>query len=127
MRAPAELLHESHSPAVSSRRAVARLRRGSVRYWIETLRASTFRLPAFQEALRAVLGGGRTSRGTGILLSSGLVDEAFARYGADANRAATYLATFRAVAKKYATKLPEEVLERLVASTPGDEGVVRRG
>lgn len=57
-----------------------------------------------------------------ILLSSGLVDEAFARYGADANRAGTYLATFRAVAKKYPTKSPEEVLERLVASTPGDEG-----
>jgi hypothetical protein len=57
-----------------------------------------------------------------ILLSSGLVDEAFTRYAADANRAGTYLATFRAVAKKYATKSPEEVLERLVASTPGDDG-----
>ncbi len=57
-----------------------------------------------------------------ILLSSGLVDEAFARYSADANRAGTYLATFRAVAKKYPTKAPEEVLERLVASTPGDDG-----
>jgi hypothetical protein len=57
-----------------------------------------------------------------ILLSSGLVDEAFARYAADANRASTYLATFRAVAKKYPTKSPEEVLERLVASTPGDDG-----
>jgi hypothetical protein len=57
-----------------------------------------------------------------ILLSSGLVDEAFARYAADANRAGTYLATFRAVAKKYPTKAPEEVLERLVASTPGEGG-----
>jgi hypothetical protein len=57
-----------------------------------------------------------------ILLSSGLVDEAFARYAADANRAGTYLATFRAVSKKYPTKSPEDVLERLVASTPGDDG-----
>ena len=57
-----------------------------------------------------------------ILLSSGLVDEAFERYAADANRAGTYLATFRAVAKKYPTKSEEDVLARLVASTPGDEG-----
>ena len=57
-----------------------------------------------------------------ILLSSGLVDEAFARYAADANRAGTYLATFRAVAKKYPMKSLEDVLGRLVASTPGDEG-----
>ena len=57
-----------------------------------------------------------------ILLSSGLVDESFTRYAADANRAGTYLATFRAVAKKYPTKSPEQVLDRLVASTPGDEG-----
>lgn len=57
-----------------------------------------------------------------ILLSSGLVDEAFERYSADANRAGTYLATFRAVAKKYPTKSEEDVLARLVASTPGDEG-----
>jgi len=57
-----------------------------------------------------------------ILLSSGLVDEAFERYAADANRAGTYLATYRAVAKKYPTKSEEDVLARLVASTPGDEG-----
>ncbi|CAN5812070.1 hypothetical protein BH09MYX1_BH09MYX1_46920 [soil metagenome] len=57
-----------------------------------------------------------------ILLSSGLSDEAFERYAAEANGAGTYVATFRAVAKKYATKSPAEVLDRLVASTPGDEG-----
>jgi hypothetical protein len=57
-----------------------------------------------------------------ILLSSGFVDEAFARYSVDANRAGTYLATFHVVAKKYPTKSPVELLERLVASTPGDEG-----
>jgi hypothetical protein len=57
-----------------------------------------------------------------MLVSSGFVDEAFARYAGDANRAGTYLATFRAVARKYPTKSPDEVLERLVASTPGDDG-----
>lgn len=57
-----------------------------------------------------------------ILLSSGIVDEAFERYAAEATRAGTYLATFRAVSKKYPTKSADEVLARLVASTPGDEG-----
>jgi hypothetical protein len=36
-----------------------------------------------------------------ILLSSGLVDEAYRRYGLVSNRAGTYLGTFRAVARKY--------------------------
>ena len=36
-----------------------------------------------------------------ILLSSGLRDEAYARHGLCANREGTYLATFRAVVKKY--------------------------
>jgi hypothetical protein len=40
-----------------------------------------------------------------VLLSSGLIDEAYRRYGLDANQAGTYLATFRAVAKKYPHKL----------------------
>jgi len=57
-----------------------------------------------------------------ILLSSGLVDEAFTRYGAESSRAGTYLATFRAAAKKYPTKSAHDVLDRLVAATPGDEG-----
>ncbi len=57
-----------------------------------------------------------------ILLSSGLGDEAFTRYAAEANRAGTYLATFRAVQRKYPTKPANEVLALLVASTPGDEG-----
>ncbi|NOY94577.1 MAG: hypothetical protein GXP55_25650 [Deltaproteobacteria bacterium] len=57
-----------------------------------------------------------------ILLSSGLVDEAYQRYGLAANRAGTYLAWFRAVAKKYPHKRPAEILEDLVATTPGDEG-----
>jgi hypothetical protein len=54
-----------------------------------------------------------------ILLSSSLIDEAYARYGARARRGATYLATFRAVAKH---KRPEEILTDLVRTTPGEEG-----
>jgi hypothetical protein len=57
-----------------------------------------------------------------ILLSSGLVDEAYERYGLLAGRAGTYLATFRAVAKKYPHKSAGELLADLVKSTPGDEG-----
>lgn len=57
-----------------------------------------------------------------ILLSSGLVDEAYRRYGVRAHRGGTYLATFRAVAKKYPHKQPSEILADLVKTTPGDEG-----
>lgn len=57
-----------------------------------------------------------------ILLSSGLADDAYARYGLTANRAGTYLATFRAVAKKYPQKSAREILADLVKTTPGDEG-----
>jgi len=57
-----------------------------------------------------------------VLLSSGLVDEAYRRYGLAANQAGTYLATFRAVAKKYPSKPAREILGDLVATTPGDEG-----
>jgi tetratricopeptide (TPR) repeat protein len=57
-----------------------------------------------------------------ILLSSGLVDEAYRRYGLLANRAGTYLAWYRAVAKKYPHVRPAQVLDDLVAFTPGEEG-----
>jgi hypothetical protein len=57
-----------------------------------------------------------------IMLSSGLIDEAYRRYGLSANRAGTYLATFRAVARKYPRKAPEDILSDLVATTPGEEG-----
>ncbi|CAB3774526.1 hypothetical protein LMG29542_07903 [Paraburkholderia humisilvae] len=36
-----------------------------------------------------------------ILLSSSMMDEAYRRYAIEANQAATHLATFRAIAKKY--------------------------
>lgn len=57
-----------------------------------------------------------------ILLSSGMVDEAYARFGLRANQGGTYLASFRAVAKKYPHKAAAEILADLVKATPGDEG-----
>jgi hypothetical protein len=60
--------------------------------------------------------------GEEILLSAGMAAEAYARYGLSANRAGTYLATFRAVAKRYPDKEAKEILADLVATTPGEEG-----
>ncbi len=57
-----------------------------------------------------------------ILLSSGLLDEAYSRYAVEANQGTTNLATFRAIAKKYPNKQPDEILRDLIASTPGAEG-----
>ena len=57
-----------------------------------------------------------------ILLASGMAEEAYNRYAITASRKATYLATFRAIVKKYQQKKPEAILNDLVASTPGDEG-----
>ena len=57
-----------------------------------------------------------------LLLSSGLVEEAYRRYGLRANRAPTYVAWFRRVAKTYPHKRPDDILADLVAETPGEEG-----
>jgi len=57
-----------------------------------------------------------------VLLSSGFVDEAYERYGLVANQAGTYAAWFRAVAKTYPHKKPQQILDDLVAETPGEEG-----
>lgn len=57
-----------------------------------------------------------------VLLSSGFADEAYERYGLLANQAGTYAAWFRAVSKKYPHKKPAEILDDLVAETPGEEG-----
>jgi hypothetical protein len=57
-----------------------------------------------------------------LLLSSGLTDEAYRRYGLVANQGGTYLATFRAVTRRYPHKAPQEILADLVKTTPGDEG-----
>ena len=57
-----------------------------------------------------------------ILRSTGRMDEAYSRYALTANRTHTYLAWFRAVAKKYPDKPRGGVLSDLVQLTPGDEG-----
>lgn len=57
-----------------------------------------------------------------LLLSSGLADEAYRRYGLEANRAGTYLAWFRAVLRKYPHKTAEGILADLIDYTPGEEG-----
>jgi tetratricopeptide (TPR) repeat protein len=57
-----------------------------------------------------------------VLLSSGLADEAYARYAIAARQGTTFLATFRAIARKYPTQAPAKILDDLVASTPGQEG-----
>lgn len=46
----------------------------------------------------------------GILLASGMADEAYARYAFEANQAGTYLATFRAICKKYPGHTPARSL-----------------
>jgi hypothetical protein len=57
-----------------------------------------------------------------ILLAAGRADEAYGRYGLSSNEAGTYLAWFRAVAKKYPDKEPSEILADLIRHTPEEEG-----
>jgi len=57
-----------------------------------------------------------------ILLSSGLYEEAYNRYALEANQGTTYLATFRAIVKKYPHTPAADILRDLVASQPGSEG-----
>ncbi|MCG8047525.1 MAG: hypothetical protein N0E48_18170 [Candidatus Thiodiazotropha endolucinida] len=57
-----------------------------------------------------------------ILISSGLHEEAYQRYGLSAAVGNSYIARFRAVAKRYSMKEPSEILADLIATTPGEEG-----
>ena len=57
-----------------------------------------------------------------ILLSSGLVDEAYERYALHTNLRMSNLATFRAIAKKYPHKEKKQILNDLIESSPGSEG-----
>jgi hypothetical protein len=57
-----------------------------------------------------------------ILLSSGMAEEAYRRYSYEANQAGTYLATFRAICKKYPERSSSSILVDLVDRTPGNEG-----
>jgi hypothetical protein len=57
-----------------------------------------------------------------ILLDCGMAEEAYQRYALAANRAGTYLATFRAIAKKYPVRAPQSILADLIESEPGSLG-----
>ena len=57
-----------------------------------------------------------------ILISSGLHEEAYQRYGLSASVGNSYIARFRAVAKRYPEKDKSQILADLIATTPGDEG-----
>jgi hypothetical protein len=57
-----------------------------------------------------------------ILISSGLQEEAYQRYGLSAATGNSYIARFRAVAKCYPAKDRAQILTDLIATTPGDEG-----
>jgi hypothetical protein len=57
-----------------------------------------------------------------ILLSSGLGEEAYERYAISANRSTSYLASYRAIVRKYPHKEPAQILRDLVRSTPGEKG-----
>ncbi|WP_049780691.1 hypothetical protein [Nitrosococcus halophilus] len=57
-----------------------------------------------------------------ILISSGLHEEAYRRYGLCAATGTSYLARFRAVAKRYPMKDKMAILTDLIATTAGEEG-----
>ena len=57
-----------------------------------------------------------------ILISSGLHQEAYQRYGLRASERNSYLAWFRAAAKRYPMIAPTDILADLIKSTPGREG-----
>ncbi|MCU7920461.1 MAG: hypothetical protein KZQ95_19195 [Candidatus Thiodiazotropha sp. (ex Epidulcina cf. delphinae)] len=98
----------------------------SRRYGVETLLALGKKAEAIQYA--------EASRGLNqpnsvidqaceeILISSGLHEEAYQRYGLSAAVGNSYIARFRAVAKRYPMKEPSQILADLVATTPGEEG-----
>ena len=57
-----------------------------------------------------------------ILISSGLHEEAYQRYGLSAAVGNSYIGRFRAVAKRYPMKDPSQILADLIATTPAEEG-----
>ncbi len=58
----------------------------------------------------------------GVLLQAGRRSEAYEKYALEANRATTYLATYRLVSKKYPEIDADRLLSDLIATTPGEEG-----
>jgi len=57
-----------------------------------------------------------------VLLSSGLYEEAYRKYGLEWTRRNSNLATFKALAKKYPSFDRRRILEDLIAQSPGNEG-----
>jgi hypothetical protein len=57
-----------------------------------------------------------------ILISSGMHEEAYQRYGLSAAVGNSYIARFRALVKRYPVKDKAQILADLIAATPGDEG-----
>ncbi len=57
-----------------------------------------------------------------ILISSGLHEEAYQRYGLSAAVGNSYIARFRAVAKRYPMKGKSQILSDLIGTAPGEEG-----
>jgi tetratricopeptide (TPR) repeat protein len=57
-----------------------------------------------------------------VLLEAGRRTEAYEKYALEANRATTYLATYRLVSKKYPEIEPDRLLSDLISTTPGEEG-----
>lgn len=60
--------------------------------------------------------------GEEILLSAGQTERAFLAYGYEANPKSTFLASYRALRKKYPTIDAREMLMHCIAQTPGEEG-----
>ncbi len=58
----------------------------------------------------------------GVLLQAGRRTEAYEKCALDANRATTYLATFRLIAGKYPEIDADRLLSDLIATMPGEEG-----
>ena len=58
----------------------------------------------------------------GVLLQAGRRVEAYEKYALAANRATTYLATYRLVSKKYPEIDADRLLTDLIATTPAEEG-----
>jgi hypothetical protein len=57
-----------------------------------------------------------------VLVSSGMHEEAYRRYGLSSALGNSYLARFRSVSKRYPMKDKSRILADLAASTPGQEG-----
>lgn len=57
-----------------------------------------------------------------VLLQAGRREEAYRNYAIDANHHASYLSTFRAIAKKYPEIERKHILQDLINAFPGEEG-----